>query len=277
MKNILLLTDFSDTSKNAIRYALQFFEDELCTFHVLYVQDSTSYTTDDIVANSSSSLYNSIIGKHQKKLIKYVATLEAEFDNENFNFKTIVDFDSLIEATNQAIKSKKIELVVMGTNGATGAKEIVFGSNTINVIRNIKCKTLIVPGKFEFSPPKTMLLPLDPFDALDGKAMRGFSKFVETHHLMSHVLRINPGTEKQNVEPEDKHDLNYRLKNKNYVYHLIDDVSFETAVDTYIQTHNINIMSLFVQKETLLERLFIGSSTTKINKKARVPLLVLHS
>ncbi|WP_373282945.1 universal stress protein [Aquaticitalea lipolytica] len=35
MKNILLPTDFSDNSWNAIKYALQLFKDEKCTFHLL--------------------------------------------------------------------------------------------------------------------------------------------------------------------------------------------------------------------------------------------------
>ena len=277
MKNILLLTDFSDPSKNAIHYALKLFQDELCNLYILYVQDSTTYITDDLMTNSSTTLYNSLINKHQQKLITYVASLEAEFDKKNFNFHTIVDFDSLIDATNQTIKSKKVDFLVMGTNGATGAKEVIFGSNTINVIRNVNCKTLIIPQNFKYVAPKEMLLALDPFDRLDGTAISDFFKFIKQHTIKLNVLRINPNNNDNSIEEDDKGNLNHYMKGENYTYSVIDDVPMEHAVDTYLQTKKIDILSLFVQKETLLERLFIGSPTTKINKEARFPLLVFHT
>lgn len=277
MKNILLLTDFSDTSKNAIRYTLQLMKEELCTFFVLYVQDSTTYITDDIITSSSTSLYNSIIEKHQKKLIRYVTTLESEFDNENFNFRTIVDFDTLIDATKQTIKSKNIDLVVMGTNGATGAKEVVFGSNTINVIRNVNCKTLIIPENFDFTTPKAMLLALDPFDKSNGKAIRDFYDFFKIHDIELHILRMNSGDDSIDISASDKHDLKYFLKGKKIIYNLIDDIPMENAVSAYLQTNAIDMISLFVQNEWLFQRLFIGSPTTKINREAKFPLFIFHT
>jgi nucleotide-binding universal stress UspA family protein len=275
MKNILLLTDFSDTSKNAINYALQLFEKELCQFYVLYVQDSSVYTTDDLMTNSSSSLYSSLIDKPEKKLLKYIAKLESEFANDNFDFHSIVDFDSFIDATKQTMESKKINLIVMGTNGATGAKEVIFGSNTINVIRKINCTTLIIPETSTYVAPKEILLALDPFDTLNGKAIRNFFNFFNHHNLKLHVLRIHPDND--GIEDEDKSNLTHYMKSETYTYDIIYDVPMEHAVDTYLQTKKIDILSLFVQEETLLERLFIGSPTTKINKEARFPLLIFHT
>ncbi len=274
MKNILFLTDFSDTSKNAIQYALRWFKEEKCNFYVLYIQDSSTYTTDDLYIESSTSLYSSLIGKHQKKLFEYVTNLKSEFKNENYAFHTIVDFDSIVDAINQTIQSKKIDLIVMGTNGATGAKEVVFGSNTINVIRKIDCTTLIIPENFKYILPKEMLLALDPFDTLNGNVIHNFFKFFERHHLRLNVLRVHTDP---NVETDDKHRIAHFMKDKKFNYSLISDVPMEYAVDTYLQTNKIDVLSLFVQEETLLERLFIGSSTTHINKEAKYPLLIFHS
>lgn len=277
MKNILLPTDFSDTSKNAIHYALQLFEDESCNFYVLYVQDATAYTTDDLMSNSSSSLYDSVITTHQKKLNAFVARLKTEFNTENFKFHTLVDYDSFIDATKQTIKSKEIDFIVMGTNGATGAKEVIFGSNTLNVIRNVNCRTLIIPQNCQYVVPKEMLLALDPLDILNGVAIRDFFNFVKHHHINLHVIRVKPDQEIQSIEADDKVNLTHYMTSENYTYNLLADVELEQAVEVYLETNNIDILSLFVQKETLLERLFIGSSTTKINKDAKFPLLIFHT
>lgn len=277
MKTILLLTDFSETSENAIRYALQMHKNERCTFYVMYIQDATTYVTDSIISNSSASLYDSLIDERHKELVKFVDSLKEEKNGSNFYFKTLVDFDTFTDAVDQALKSKKIELIVMGTNGATGGREVIFGSHTLQILRTIKCNTLIVPKQVKYESPTTILLPLDTFDVSNGKPMREFADFVKEHKLKVHVVRMDPENDLINIAEEDRHHLNHCLKNENYVYHTIEDIPMEHAVDMYLQTHPIDMMSLFVQKETLLERLFVGSSTTKINKKARVPILIIHS
>jgi nucleotide-binding universal stress UspA family protein len=277
MKNILLLTDFSDTSKNAIRYALKLFKNERCTFYVMYVQDATSYTTDDVVSNASTSLYDSLINKNRIKLATYVSDLKSEFDVENFKFKTIVDFDSIIAAIHQSIKAKDIDLIVMGTNGATGAKEIVFGSNTLKVIRRVDCTTLIIPQNFEYVAPKQMLLALDQSDQLNGEVIADFFKFLKRHSTRLHVLRVNAEIETHELSETDKNNLNLYMTHESYLYDLVDNVPMEQAVDNYIQTNHIDMLSLIVQKESFLERLFAGSSTTKINQHTQLPLLIFHS
>lgn len=277
MKNILLLTDFSDTSKNAIRYALELFENERCTFYVLYVQDATTYTTDDVVSNASTSLYDSLINKNRIKLATYVSDLKSEFDVENFKFKTIVDFDSFIAAVRQSINTKDIDLIVMGTNGATGAKEIVFGSNTLKVIRRINCTTLIIPQNFEYVAPKEMLLALDQSDQLNGEAIAIFFEFLNYLSTRLHVLRVNSESDVQELSDTDKEHLGHYITDENYVYTLVENIPMEHAIANYTNINHIDMLSLIVQKEPFLERLFMGSSTTKINQHAQWPLLIFHS
>ncbi|MCK0131740.1 universal stress protein [Flavobacteriaceae bacterium F08102] len=278
MKSILLLTDFSDTSKNAIEYAIQLFKDKKCMYYVLYVQDSTRpITTVDLLTDSSTSIYKSLIKKHQKKLQEFVSTLRGTYESPNAIFKPKVDYDSLVDAVKQLIKSKNIDVVVMGSNGATGAKEVVFGSNTLNVIRKVECTTLIIPENYSYTTPKTILLPLDPVDTLSGNDFAEFLAFVKQHNLHVHVVRVyNEETDDEQAQRDQAH-LERHLSSSTYVYHTLDNLSIDRAVSTYIQLHPIDMMSLFVQKENLLERLFLGSATTKINKQNQIPLFIIHS
>ncbi len=277
MKNILLLTDFSDPSKNAIAYALQLFSNTECTFHVLYVQDSSAYITDDVVSQATTSLYDSLVNKNRLKLIDYVAELESEFDTKSFSFKVIVDYDSLIDAVQQNITSKHIDLIVMGTSGATGAKEVVFGSNTLQVVRRIKCNTLIIPKDYKYQQPKAMLLALDPADLLSGRSVTEFFQFLHAHTLKLHVLRFTADTEQQDVHKGDTNVLNTQMNDSPYHYHQIAQVPMVYAVGTYLQTNAIDVVGLIAHHETFLERLFLGSATTEMCKHAEFPLLIFHA
>ncbi|WP_233530682.1 universal stress protein [Gelidibacter salicanalis] len=277
MKNILLLTDFSDPSKNSISYALKLFEKEKCAFHLLYIQDSTNYTTDDVVSQASTSLYDALINKNRLKLIAYAAQLESEFDTENFNFQIMVDFDSIIASIKQSVRNKDIDLIVMGSNGATGAKEVVFGSNTLNVIRRVSCTTLVIPEDFAYQQPKEMLLALDPSDELQGKPLDEFFKFVTAHNLKVHILRFDSHTDDHHFNETDNAALSGYMKDAAYNYHLITNIPMEYAVGTYLQTNPIDILGLIMERQNFLEHLFAGSTTTKISKHTHFPMLVFHA
>ena len=119
MKQILLLTDFSDNSRNAIDYALEFLKDEPCKFYVMHVHKMGSFTSDDLMLSSGTNIYDFYSQSSKEKLGRLVDNLKNTYKNTNYTFETIVDFDDFTDAVNQVVKSKGIELVIMGTNGKT--------------------------------------------------------------------------------------------------------------------------------------------------------------
>lgn len=277
MRQILLPTDFSKNSINAMRYAMLLFENRKCNFYLLHVESSKAYVSDDLVMAGNQSIYDSIIKKTKQKLTKLIKDFKIEFKNDNFNFEVLVDYDGLTEAINQIITSKSIDFIVMGSNGVTGAKETIFGSNTTNVIRNVDCTTLVIPEGFAYKKPSKVLLPLDVDDSLGGNAFLEFLNISKSFSDKIHVLRVNPNNERSNKQEKDTAHLDSLIKDLDYEYHSIDGVPMEYAVSCYTQTHSIDLTALLVQKESFFERFFTGSSTSKISNKLRVPLLVLHS
>lgn len=277
MKQILLLTDFSNNSKNAINYALQLFENQTCHFFVLHIPTTSVYRTSDLMTVGNKSIYDSLVKKAKQKLDKFVKTLETDSKNENASFESIVDYDVLTDSVNQIIESKKIDIVVMGTNGVTGAKEVVFGSNTINVIRKVDFTTLVIPKGFQYRNPEKILLPLDPFDSLNSPTFLDLHKFAKNHKSSIHILRINPKNETSNEEEKDQESMDNLLKDTVHTYHKISHVPLHYAVDTYLQSHSIDLIALLIQKETTFDRFFLESSTKKLSYSLRVPILIYHT
>ena len=109
MKNILLPTDFSKNSINAIYYALEFLKDQECQFYILNVQKASSFITDDMmVVNSSTTIYKTLINAAKKSINNIITTIEEEFENKKHTFHSIVDYDNFIDAINQVSKSNRI-------------------------------------------------------------------------------------------------------------------------------------------------------------------------
>lgn len=277
MKQILLPTDFSANSINAIYYALNLFKGQNCDFHILHVESTKGYLSDDLVMSGNQSIYNSIVKKSKNKLAKLIEDLKIEFKSDNYSFYSLVDYDKLTDAINQIKISKSIDLIVMGSNGVTGAKEIVFGSNTVNVIRNVDCTTLIIPEGFSFRKPSEVLLPLNLDDTLSSNAFSELLSYTKLFSNKLHLLRLLPNSKTSKVQEKDAQHIDNLIKDLDYKYHIIEGVPMEFAVSCYTQTHHIDLTALLVQKESFFERFFTSSSTAKISNKLRVPLLVFHS
>src|SRR5690606_2942216 len=136
MKNILLPTDFSENSWNAISYALQLFKDKVCTFHVLHTYTPIVYHVEYVIVSTwQFDLAEVIREQANKSLKKFETRIQNTINNPQHHCKFDAGFNTLTLEISDQVKEKKIDYVIMGTNGATGAKEILFGSNTVHVFK----------------------------------------------------------------------------------------------------------------------------------------------
>ncbi len=273
MKNILLLTDFSESSKNAMHYTMQLLEAQKVNFHLVYVHKASTFTSADLMTTGNDNLYASIVKSPKEDLEDLVATLQLKFKNDNHTFSTHIDYDVFTDAINQLVKLHNVDLIVMGTNGVTGADEVVFGSHTLNVIRKVEHPTLIIPKDFKFYKPETVLIPLDQNDQLNNNRLNKIISLIDKKTINYHVLRIS---DKSITESDDLKTLDSLLTKANYTYHHVSNVPMHHVVDTYLQTNTIDFEVFIIQKTSFLERLFSGSPITKHSKIASVPLYILH-
>ncbi|WP_037349101.1 universal stress protein [Sediminibacter sp. Hel_I_10] len=276
MKRILLLTDFSDNSINAMHYAMQFLKEEICTFFILHTKSSSSYISGDLIMSGSNSIYQSIIKNEKDQLKDLIVDLVKVFDNDNFQYEPIVEYGDLTNAVNELVISKQIDFIFMGTKGNTGVKEKVFGSNTIHVIRNVDCATFVVPDGFLYKKPEEIIFPLDPFDAMNGVAFSKAIRVIKSFSKKIHVLRINENSVDEERKHSDQETLKTVLHKVPFVYYAVHDLPKHHAVNGYVQTNNIDLIVLIKHKELMFEHFFMGSSTTKIGSHLEVPLLVVH-
>ncbi len=273
MKKILLLTDFSDNSLNAIEYATQLFKNEKCTFHIMHVHKIGGYTSSDLMYSNKDSVYDTFTKEPKNKLEALITSIQEKENNKNHIFEAHIDFDVFIDAIKQVIKAQEIDYVVMGTNGISGAREKLLGSNTKNVIKHIDCKTLIIPENYKFKPIKELLLPLDPKTDVKEETFTELLKFIEDYKLQFHILRVNPNEE----NAEKKHRDHVNLAIIKCKYHIVNNVPIDFALSTYLQTNPIDFMALFVHNEGIIEHVLSKSSTKITFSKITKPMLILHA
>ncbi|PNQ72807.1 hypothetical protein C1T31_09870 [Hanstruepera neustonica] len=276
MRNILITTDFSDNANHAIDFVLNLFQYESCKFHLLHVVKASSFISDDLMSlKPSSSLYSQIIADEKQRLDIEIERLSNQYNNILHEFTPIVDYDNLIGAIKQSVDNNNIELIVMGTKGATNSIKKIFGSNTLRVIENIELPVLAIPESCKIKPITKILFTTNlsrNYHHDDLKFLVGFS---EHYNCEIHMLHVS---EKASFTQEQE-----RIKNqldelfKNISHHLIDvsESSFLTSVIKYIEGNGIDMFAMVSRQHSFFEKLFNEQKIEKIANHLDVPFLAL--
>jgi nucleotide-binding universal stress UspA family protein len=275
MKKILLPTDFSVNSMNAIDYAMRFFENWECDFFILNVQKMSDYLSDDLVSGSKTdSIYDSIATDNKKAINQLVKKLSKDYKSQSYTFHGLFDYDDFVSAVDQAVRFHAIDLIIMGTNGATGAKEALFGSNTLQVIRSLKCPVLAIPEGYVYNGVKSALFSTQKCQDFSFEGIKVFKEMLTIHQCELQVLELDDSDVVS--QDESANCLKTLFPTQAYTYHRLNTIPGLAAVNTATQLLEVDLHAVFIEKETFLERLLFGSDTSKLAYKTLIPLLFLH-
>ena len=279
MKNILIPTDFSDNSWNAIKYALKLYKKTRCSFHLLHVSNVNAFVDGDLssVAASAMVLENGIKTDVKKKL----QTLVKKIDNISLNIKhsfiTHVDYGFLIDAIKDKVGENKIDLIIMGTKGASGMKEAIIGSNTGDVITRVKCPVLVVPEQAVYIQPREIAFPTDYNMAYSSRILDTLLNVARIHESSIRIVHIRKREEALTEEQEtNKGILHDYFKDHDHSFDTITCNRLETALQDFTERRNIDMISMVAKNLNFFQQLLFKPTVEDISYHVKLPFLVLH-
>jgi len=89
----------------------------------------------------------------------------------------------------ETIDKKKPDLVVMGTTGASGLKEMIIGSNTSTIVEKAKCPVIAVPEKKIFSAIKSITYATN-YNLTDIYALEKLVEIAKLFHAKITLLHV---------------------------------------------------------------------------------------
>jgi len=277
MKKILLPTDFSETARNALQYALNFFKGESCTFYFLSIYTAGKYATGSLwQASGEESVYDSLLLNKKIKLDVLIDQLEQEYQDKKYRFKGIADYDEFTDAINQVVELNQIDFIVMGTEGTKGVKEVIFGTHTQKVIRKVDCPILVVPKGIVFKGFEKILLTLDYDYEFNPSVIKPLIGLMAKHKTSLDILRMRKENGNSDDLAKEEKRIERTFKGTNPKIHMISGVHTVDAIDSLVKGMGIDMNVISAKKELFLDRVLSGSSISNIINRSRIPLLVLH-
>ncbi len=279
MKNILLPTDFSENSWNAIVYALHFFEGFACNFYLLHVNIFDNFMDGDASYMLTHELLEQNYTKPAKvKLRQVLKRILVQFpSNKNHKFYALTDYNFFIDSIRKHVRDRNIEMIVMGTKGASGLQKMIIGSNTGNVITKVRCTILAVPENAKFSKLKEISFPTDFALNYNIKTLLPISEILEHYNSALRVLHVcKKGVSLNEDQKKNKELIADYFSDYKQSFHFLTNKKIEQAIQCFVESRDIDMITMVAKNLNYFQSVLFSPTVEHISYHTDVPLLVLH-
>lgn len=145
IKHILVATDFSDCSRDAVAYALDFAERLGAELAVVHVFERPVYF--EVGVAHSLQLQHNVdqwIGELKREMSAQMDAVIAQLRGRAPTVRAVMKDGAPVEQILKAAQETSAELIVIGTHGRTGLPHVLIGSVAERVVRHAPCPVLTV-------------------------------------------------------------------------------------------------------------------------------------
>ncbi len=278
MKHLLIPTDFSKNAYSALHYATQLFKDEPATFYLVNSFEAEVISkTKGILTSKNEEIIEHLTNESKDKCKELRHNIILDTDNKLHKFETISTFLDLHKIINNLIETKKIDYVIMGTKGITGAKDVLFGSNTVRVINKLKgAPLLMIPRGTEFNTIKKIGFATDFTRKFKQEEIAPLIQFAKNHNAVLRILFLGKHEIISETQRNNIHELKEMLYEIDYKFFEEEILSNKTdSLLQYIMLYNFDILAMVHYKHSFLENLLKESLIKKMGLYSNRPYLVI--
>lgn len=271
MKTILVPTDFSKNADHALIYAAALASQvraKLIIGHVINLPvrsvGSKAVIPRDVQLEKES----------QQELNKLYKKLQAEYGPE-LAVETVCQFGYFMATLNELVEAKTVDLVIMGTHGASNFLDNLIGSNTSLYVKVAICPVLAVPAQANFTGLKKITYASD-FENDETVFLQQLFIIAELFQAEVSILNVQTVHE-LNIFADDYilRNIHRHFPDKRYSLATIKEEDVVEGLYRFVQDNNIDVLAISIHKRDFLEDLFHRSISKQLIFHATVPVLSL--
>lgn len=275
MKKILVPTDFSEHAENALKIAAQLakkYSGEIYLLHMIELPvDMTNPVGGTRTSDLPEALYFMKLAKKRFSEVLNSPYLEGLTVHETVQFHQA--FDGIMEIS----KKYDCDFIVMGSQGATGFKEMFVGSNTEKVVRTSEIPVLVVKK----DRPNFKINNFVFATNLSPESKNALQQAIEFATLMDaklHLVFINTANEFQTSVDTDNNLKKYMEGSSfnNYEFHVHNDSSVENGILNFAQKINADLVGMATHGRKGLSHFFNGSISEDLVNHANIPVVTFR-
>jgi len=270
MKKILVPTDFSLQAENALKVAAQLAKKHKSEIYLLHMLELPLNLVDP--SNSGGDLPESLyFMKLARK--RFEEVLSADYLKGIVVYETVL-FQEAFDGIMDAAAKHKVDLVVMGSHGASGFKEMFIGSNTEKVVRSSNIPVLVIKDEHKKFVVKNFVFATD----FSNEAKVPFKEAIIFANKMGakiHLLFVN--TASNFLTSAEAHGvMNKFIKGielENYSLNIYNDTSVEKGILNFAQFIDADLIGMATHGRKGLSHFFNGSISEDLVNHSKRPVI----
>lgn len=277
MKTILFPTDFSENALHASEYAGMLadkFEANVILLNIYSVPIITEYQVpyniDDFTVEMRA-ISEKNLAAFTDKFIQATG-----LSQERISYK--IEYGFVTDVILETVKNMEVDMIVMGTKGASNVLDKWIGTNAQTVMKQAECPVWIIPEKAKVNYPQKFLYAADLVDD-EIMATQTLLEFVKPFEANCKIVHIDDNfTISPTQEVEIKiNELKEEFKDDDNVFvRKIKRDDVVEGLETYIESYKPDILALAVHDKSFLSKIFEQSVTNHFVYHADLPMLIFR-
>lgn len=270
MKKILIPTDFSDHAEYALKVAAQIAkknDGEIILLHMLELPHQGS----DAVG-SGSDIPEIMFFKNAA--IRRLEDLMDEDYLDGIKVSEVVQFELAFDGILKISQINNVDLIVMGSHGASGYKEMFIGSNAEKVVRNSEVPVLIIKKEENDFQVDDFVFASDFADEVKkpfAKVVEFANKFDATLHLVT--VNTPNNFKSTSVAEQTMNNFLKGFEVKKVETHVYNETNVEKGILNFANSIDADLIGMSTHGRKGLSHFFNGSISEDLVNHATRPVV----
>lgn len=269
---ILIPTDFSEIAMNALSYAVSFAKKCNAQVHIFHAKQIP--VADPAFPAEAYQLYVDELAKTEKEGFANLEEKVLKPSGITYSFHSTTGF--VADEIHHYAEENQIDLIVMGTKGASGLAEMLIGTNTASLIGKSQIPVLVIPPTSTYKELSSILYATD-FNEPEFPAFSRLMFIAELYDAKITVMHNKTEYDHYfNVEGNffNRNMANFSYKNIEMVSREKKDVT--DSIHQWLEEHPTDMVVMAKHNRSFFDRLFHRSLSKKMAYHTKIPLLVLN-
>jgi nucleotide-binding universal stress UspA family protein len=270
MNRILVPTDFSEQADNALKVAAMLARKHGADIYLLHMMEIPMQQIDPI--NAHSDVPEALF--FMKLAHKKFEDLKASDFLEGITVHETVKADITFNEIKDACKEFDIDLIVMGSHGASGLKEMFIGSNAEKVVRTSIVPVLVIKNGHSSFDIKNFVFASD-FKNDNKETYKQAVRFAELFGAKIHLLLVNTANNFITT-----YDSRVRINDfisgqtfENYTINVHNDTSVEQGILNFSQEIDADLIGISTHGRQGIAHFFNSSISEDLVNHAKRPVI----
>lgn len=275
MPTIIVCTNFSETSRNALSYSCSLISKKADKegISILLLNVFTipiNYSGDGIALVT----INNALDEAEADLQSEIEWAQQEYPELNISGK--VTTGRLLEALKDQISEIETSFVILGTGGKYGDLWS-WDSDILQALRDFPIPVLTIPPKVTYKPLQNIAFACNLKNINEKTPFSTIVDLIRFTEAKLHVVYVKSDETKATpVEVSNEQLVVDELKDIDPVYHTLHENQVVQAIGSFVEENEIQLLLVMPRKHGIWESLFHKSFTKELARLNRLPIMALH-